>query len=425
MMRNASAFLALRYLKPKRSLLSVITFLSVLGPILGVAVLIIVLAVMAGFNRDIREKILGMQAHIQLRPHMGRPIADTDAALTALNDIGVRAAPVVDGPVLIQTSQRILAKYVKGIVPDLEKHVTDIHRSMVGGTFDIAEDEVLIGKELAFQCGLDIGDRFLIHSPEKLNRMVQFGEDGAMVESSSSEVYVPEEVTVAGVFSLGMFEYDSEIIVLHLDKADELFGLEWGVATSIQVCADDPFDLDPAVAKIREHPDLKALFPVTWQHSNKRLFGALQVEKNLMFFLLIFIMIVAAFGIAATLITVVIQKTREIGILKALGATPFTIMGIFVLKGSVVGVTGTILGVALGLAVVDRRNAIAGILATVTGTEIFPKDLYHLSQIPALVQTSDVLIITGSAMIICVLGALMPAIYAASLTPARALHNEV
>lgn len=425
MFRQASLYLAICYLKPRRSFISVITFLSVIGPILGVAVLIIVISVMAGFNRDIRDKILGMQAHIQLKNISRSPIVEPRLFIEKLRSWDIAAAPAVDGPVLIQGRNRVLAKYVKGIQPELERNVTDIEKCVVKGRYEIAEYEVLIGNELASQCNLHVGDRFLIHSPEKLNKMVKFDDDGQVVKSANSEVYTPEEVTVAGIFSLGMYEYDSEVIVVHLDKADELFGMDWGAATSIQLKTADPFHLDPVIERIRRDDTFSGLIPVTWISSNERLFGALQVEKNLMFFLLIFIMIVAAFGIAATLITIVIQKTKEIGILKALGATPFTILSIFVLQGVIVGVIGTTLGTALGLFVVENRNVVAELIARILGTEIFPKDLYHLSQIPALVQTSDIVTIVVSAISICILGTFIPALYAASLSPANALRNEL
>ncbi len=425
MIRNASLFLATRYLSPRRSFLSVITLLSILGPILGVAVLVVVISVMAGFNRDIEEKILGMQAHIQIKSSLGNTIADSQGVLDELDLMGVTASPVIEGPVLIQCSQRVLAKYVKGILPEREQNVTDIRSAIIRGRFEIGEDEALIGSELALQTGVDIGDTILIHSPDKLNKLVEFDKDGSIRSKAAPEVYVPEEVTITGIFSLGMYEYDSNILVLHLDKASELFGLGWDAATSIQLRTTDPFDLEPIVTAINSNQKFAGLIPITWQQSNKRLFGALKVEKNLMFFLLIFIMVVAAFGIAATLITVVIQKTREIGVLKALGATPIAILLIFVYQGMFVGVIGTALGTALGLTVVHYRDSVANVLAEIMGTEIFPKDLYHLSEIPAMVQVSDVVVIVVSALLICLIGTLVPALYASALTPAEALRNEM
>jgi lipoprotein-releasing system permease protein len=163
---------------------------------------------------------------------------------------------------------------------------------------------------------------------------------------------------------------------------------------------------------------------VTWQEANRQLFGALRVEKNLMFFLLTFIVIVAAFGIAGTLITVVVQKTREIGILKAVGMPGGTIARIFLLQGTIIGLIGTSLGTGLGLTIIHYRNQVAAVLAAVMGVEVFPKELYHLSQIPALVMASDVVLIVSAALVICIAGSLVPALYASALSPAAALQEE-
>ena len=425
MIRNASLFLALRYLKPKRSFVTVITFLSVLGPILGVSVLIVVISVMAGFNRDIRDKILGMQAHIQLRSRFNTTIDSATEIVDELKNHKITASPVVEGPILIQTKRRVRAKLAKGIDPNHEIFVTDIHDHITAGKFTVENNEVLIGNDLALQCNLHIGDSFLIHAPDKLTRMFTFAESGNIDEKSSSVVYMPEEVVVAGIFSLGVYEFDSSFVVMHFDTANDLFGLEWESATSVQIRTGDPFDLDPVVEFVSNNPIFSDLVPVTWQQSNQRLFGALKVEKNLMFFVLIFIMIVAAFGISATLITVVIEKTREIGVLKSLGATQMTILSIFVLQGTIVGAIGISVGTILGLVVIRFRNGIANIIGKIMGTEIFPKDLYHLSQIPALVQPLDVFNIILSALIICILGALIPALIAAAMSPADALRNEI
>ncbi len=425
MIRNASLFLAIRYLKPKRSFLSIITFLSILGPILGVAVLIVVISVMAGFNRDIRDKILGMQAHIQLKHAMEIPIENYEPIVNRLNAMSISCTPVIEGPILIQTRKQILAKFIKGILPQSGKNVSDLYRSVTQGKYNILEDEVIIGMDLALLCNLDIGDKILIHSPDKLNKMIEFDDDGAIQRKESQEIYTPEELTIAGFFSMGMYQYDSSILILHIEKASELFGLDWNTATSIHIRTDEPFNLSPVISQVKQDSTFNHLQPITWQQSNQRLFGALKVEKNLMFFLLIFIMIVAAFGITTTLITIVIQKTREIGVLKAIGAAPADILMIFILQGGFVGFIGTAAGTLLGLFIVDHRNFIAALLARITGEEIFPKDLYHLSQIPALVQPSDLLTIVISSLLICIIGALIPALYAANLTPVNALKNEL
>ena len=424
---TADIFLALRYLRPKRTFISVITLLSVLGPILGVALLIIVTSVMSGFDRDIRERILDMQAHIQVLPTgmhdvLGLPVFDTtEDIMKALNAAGAEGSPIIEGPILIQLRNQVEAKYVRGIVPETEKRVTGVFER-IEGKFNIAEGEALIGEELALQLGMGIGDQFLIHSPKQLAKSIHWDEKGRIQAREADEGYLPEEVTIAGIFSMGVYEYDASLVLVHIDQAADLFGLDWGSATSVHARVPDPFSMDSITNELRQQ--LPQARVVTWQEANQKLFGALRVEKNLMFFLLTFIVIVAAFGIAGTLITVAVQKTREIGILKAIGMSSGLVARVFMLQGTLIGMLGTAAGTGLGLTIIHYRNEVAAVLAKVMGVEIFPKELYHLSQIPALVTERDVLVIVGVSLVICMLASLVPALYAAALSPARALQEE-
>jgi lipoprotein-releasing system permease protein len=279
-----------------------------------------------------------------------------------------------------------------------------------------------VGEELAMELGLSIGDDLIVHSPAKLAQGVEWNEDGSIDSREMDTVYLPEEVRIAGVFSMGVYEYDANIVFLSIDQAADLFGLDWGSATSLHARVPDPFQMTGVTAELRQA--LPGYRVVTWQEANRQLFGALRVEKNLMFFLLFFIVIVAAFGIAGTLITVAVQKTREIGILKAVGMTSGMVARIFVLQGAIIGFLGTALGTGLGLLVIHYRNQMAEVLARIMGVEVFPKELYHLSQIPALVTPRDVVVIVVGAWLICVMASLMPAVYASLLSPAQALQEE-
>lgn len=425
----ADLFLALRYLRPKRTFVSVITLLSILGPVLGVALLVVVTAIMSGFDRDIRKRILDMQAHIQIfAPSVYTPgqvpvIADPDTLRQAVEALGAHAAPVIEGPVLVQVRDQVAAKYVKGIVPAYERQVCSLlNPEQVRGRADLQEGEALIGEEMALELGIGLGDHILIHSPQRLTENIDWGDDGKIVVRDPEEAYLPEEVTVAGIFSAGVYEFDAGVLFLGLDQAAELFGLPWGSATAVRVRAPDPFALQPLVdALSRQFSGYRLL---TWQDANQQLFGALRVEKNLMFFLLFFIVIVAAFGIAGTLITVVVQKTREIGILKAVGMPGGVIARIFLCQGAVIGLLGTASGTALGWLIVHYRNPIAAALGVLFGVEVFPKKLYHLSQIPAYLTRGDVLLIVGVSVALCIGGAVIPALFAAHLSPADALREE-
>jgi lipoprotein-releasing system permease protein len=345
--------------------------------------------------------------------------------LAALAAAGIPASPVVTGPVPIQIAGRDLldVKLVRGIDPVREPGVSDLKKKIIEGRFEIEESEVLISSQLQFQLGVGVGDTIILHAPAKLSRMVKLDEDGSGEVRSSQEVYVPEEVTIAGIFNLGMYRFDISTIIVHIEKADELFGLEWGAAHHVQLRTEDPFAMEAVQQQLEEIPELAGLRVLTWQEANQTLFGALAVEKNMMFFLLFFITVVAAFGIATTLITVVVQKTREIGVLKALGASPRSILAIFLLQGAIVGTLGTLGGTALGLTVIRYREAVRKMLESVFGLEVFPAQLYQLTGIPALVHPIDVVLVVLSALVICLLAALVPAGYAAQMAPAHALRS--
>ena len=425
MLLSTSLFLACRYLIPKRQFISyLIPFLAILGPILGVAILIVVISVMGGFSHNIREKIFGLQAHITCYSKSQPTIVNSEILVQRLREQRIAATPVVTGPVFVQTEKTLLPKIIRGILPETEETVSDISRSIIHGRYSIHEDEVIIGDKLACELGKSIGDKLIIHRTGELMKSVVVTEDGEVQVRGIDTAYLPEEVRIAGIFFMGMYDYDHQFIITHIDKARDIFAMELGTARSIQIKVQDPFNLKPVLDILQQDKTVQDLKPVTWQEANHSFFSALAIEKKLQFFILIFIVIVSAFSIAATLITMVIQKTEEIGILKALGASPMTILTVFLFQGSIVGCIGIGFGTILGLAIVYFRNKIANSLESIIGIEIFPAALYKLDQIPALVQISDILWIDIMTLFICVMGAIIPAIYAATLTPTRAFQGD-
>ncbi|MBU1693505.1 MAG: ABC transporter permease [Verrucomicrobia bacterium] len=403
-----SLYLALKYLKPKRTFLSVVTVISVLGVLLGVAVLIIVLSVMSGFDEMWREKILSFNAHITVG---GWEVIENEDALVArlLKIKGVSgAAPYVQGLVFVQHNDRIQTPLVRGIDPVQERTVSRIPEHMVEGTFDVEDDRVVIGRDLAGRLGVRPGDKLLVYSPQNF--------------TSRDEIYLPEELTVAGIFELGMWEFDVGFLITSLPRARDLYGLEQGVH-AIQVMTVDPYRADAVAARIEE-----ALGPgiqvTTWMEQNQQLFAALRVEKNMMFFLLIFITVVAAFGITNTLITITVQKTHEIGLLKALGFSSGSIMRVFIWQGWIDGLIGTMAGIGTGLLALRYRNDLLQLLNRRFGLELLPKELYHLSEIPAVISWTDIGLVALAVMVICTLAGVIPAWRAAQLDPVKALRYE-
>ncbi len=420
----ADILLALRYVRPKRTFVSVITLLSLLGPALGVAILIIVTSVMSGFDEDIRKGILSVQAHVYVAPEPGQEILpEPGPILEELAAAGVQGAPVIEGPVLIQVRNTTCVKMAKGIRPELEERVTSIGgNGRFRGRFQIREGEALVGSILAAELGLQLGDELLIHAPQRLTGNITWDENGNVQVKEPDEVYVPESARVAGIFSMGVYDFDSGLVFLHLDQAADLFGYDWGSATSVHGRVPDPFRMEALLEDLRTR--LPHCVVRSWQEANQLLFGALRVEKTLMVFLLTFIVVVASFGIAGTLITVAVQKTREIGVLKAMGMGRGLVARIFLLVGGMIGLGGTLFGVGLGLLVIAYRDAIAGVLSRAMGVDVFPPELYHLTRIPGKPTAPDVLLIVALSLAICVLASLVPALYASAMSPARALQEE-
>ena len=404
-----SLYLALKYLKPKRSFLSVITVLSVLGVLLGVAVLIIVIGVMSGFDEMWRDKILSFNAHVTVTSYDGY-IADPEDALKRIRVVpGVKgAAPFVQGLVFLQFRDRVYTPMVRGVDPALEQNVSRVPECIMEGAFAVEGDQAVVGSDLARHLGLRVGDRVLVYSPQQF--------------VNPDELHLPEQMTIAGIYEVGMWEFDMGYFITSLAKARDLYRLDDGVH-GLQVMVDDPYRPHRAAAALREA--LGENFIVqTWMDQNRQLFAALRVEKNMMFFLLIFITIVAAFGITNTLITVAVQKTREIGLLKALGFTSASVARVFFWQSFIQGILGTSLGVTTGLLVLRYRNDLLRLLSQEFHLELFPKELYHLSEIPAVVYASDLALIALTALVICTLAAVVPALRAARLDPVTALRYE-
>ncbi|MBR4372493.1 MAG: ABC transporter permease [Victivallales bacterium] len=427
----------MRYLRPKRTFVSFITLLSILGPTLGVAILLIVNSIMAGFGKDIQENIMSWQAHLHVFPNMKSTMDNPEKIIEILEKHGVKASPLIQDSALIQvkastlsgeSEQIIQPKVVYGIDPAREGEVTGIKGAMIYGKFDIEEGEALVGDRLANAVGLRIGSSFLIHSPARLTQNVKWDKDGQVHVGQPDEVYLPEEVKVVGIFSMGFAEFDENVIFVRRDQAADLFGYDWGTATSVQGKVPDPMQMDKLMqelnSSINEPNRLRRFKIVTWKERNQMLFSTLQVEKKLMAFLMTFILLVASFSIAATLITVVVQKTREIGTLKAVGVSSWTVARIFMFQGAAIGVFGTTFGITLGLLVIHYRNAIAAILSKIMGHDVFPPELYHLNHLPALWTASDLVTVSILSMTVCILAALIPAIFASALPPAKSLQDD-
>jgi lipoprotein-releasing system permease protein len=421
---SASFFLAARYLKPKRAFLSVITLISVLGVTLGITVLILVIAVMTGFQHELQRKVIGFEPHIVITQDgmLGSWQAIAKKVIGAAEIQAV--APFIQGPVIVEFNHRRLTPIMRGIDPEKEAHLKNFIQE---GSFDLHGDNALIGSEMASSLGLQVGDRIIVYSSHNINQILEeLDRIKGKKERADLEVLkqliLPTELTVTGIFETGHYHYDSEFLIVPLHIGQELYGL----GDDIHGIALWTRDADRAglVQQVLRRELPESFSVTTWMDANKQLFDAIAMERHVMFFLLMFIVLVAAFGIMNTLITVTVQKTREIGILKALGARTAQIVGIFLIQGMVVGIIGVITGLALGMTLIRWRNEVSDLLSSILGVDIFPRSIYQFSQIPAEVVPSDVALICISAFLICSVAALIPAWLAASLDPVKALRCE-
>jgi lipoprotein-releasing system permease protein len=425
--RRFSLFLALRYLKPKRTFLSIITLISILGVTLGVMVLILVISVMTGFERELTRKVVGFDAHLVVSNAGVMEDWPEVMKMVSANKEVTAVAPFVQGPVLVEFQDRRMAPKIRGIDPELEGKVTNIRDFIIVGALDLDGDKVVLGSELARTLTANVGDKINIFSPGNIDQILQeldrVEKEGDKTSATAlKQMILPMELTVSGIFESGRYLYDSEFLLVPLHIGQEIYNLGGG-AHGLAVKTRDPFLADQVKNELNATltpPNLA----LTWIDLNKQLFEAIRMERNVMFFLLLFIILVAAFGIMNTLITVTVQKTREIGIMKALGARTIQIIGVFMAQGIVVGIFGTLTGLVTGIVLVQYRNQVSDWLATTLGVEVFPRSVYQFSEIPAEVVPNDVIIICVSAFVICSFAALIPAWFAARLDPVRALRYE-
>lgn len=420
-------FIAWKHLTRRKGsgFISLITAISILGVGVGVMALIVVLAVMSGFDRELKEKIVGMNPHIYVENAGGIDNPDeVVGAIRAMNIPGVRTvARVVQGQAMIRSQVNAIGVVVKGVDSE-NRELEDLKKYVHSGTFDFSKTvlpkmdplpAVVIGRELAQILRVSPGDVVYLISPflEKATP----GAPGTVPRKAESMPFV-----VRGVFSMGMNDFDTQLALIEVADAKRLYHLGSKVS-GISIRLSDVDLADKVKREIQSRLGMP-FFARSWMDLNYNFFSALKIEKAVMSILLFLIVLVAAFNIVSTLIMVVMEKTRDIGILKALGATGWNIRKIFLLEGITVGFLGVILGGISGVLIAARINSIADFVEKTTGLSVFPSDIYYFSQIPTEIKTTDVAMIIGFALLASIFAGLYPAGKAAGLDPVEALRYE-
>ena len=405
--------MAMRYLRARRQegFISVIAWFSLIGIALGVATLIIVMAVMNGFRQELLTRILGLNGHLSVYGSSYEltgydPLAEKTRKVAGV----VAVTPIIEGQVMATARGAAKGAVVRGIRPrDLARRALVADNIHSGSLAEFKDDRVLIGARLASRLGLSVGDKITMISPK--GNVTAFGTVPRM-----------RAYRLAGTFDVGMYEYDSSFIFMPLKAAQVYFRLP-GAVTNLEVFIDDPDRARQIGRDIMAATGGKGRIH-DWQQANSSFFNAIQVERNVMFLILTLIIVVAAFNIISSMIMLVKDKGKDIAILRTMGATRGTIMRIFFLSGASVGIIGTIAGFALGLAFAANIEIIRQWIQGLTGGELFAAEIYFLSQLPAVVDPKEVVVVVLMGLGLSFLATLYPSWRAARLDPAEALRYE-
>jgi len=415
--RPFSAFewmLSLRYLRARRKegFISVIAGFSFLGILLGVATLIIVMAVMNGFRKELLEKILGLNGHLLIQP-LDSPLTDWEQVASRVAGVGgVRlAAPIVEGQALASSPFNASGVLVRGIrgadLAQLPSIANNIRQGTIDG-FDAGQG-LVIGKRLADQLSAHVGDSVTLVAPR--------GAVTAMGTTPRIKTY-----KIAAVFEIGMSEYDAAFVFMPMPEAQAYFNRANDV-TAIEVYTNDPDGIDALRSRISEAAG-RPIFMIDWRQRNATFFSALQVERNVMFLILMLIVLVAALNIVSGLIMLVKDKSGDIAILRTMGATQGAVMRVFLITGASIGVIGTLTGFLVGTLVCLNVESIRQFLSWLTNTELFSPELYFLSRLPAEIDFGETSAVVIMALTLSFLATLYPSWRAARLDPVEALRYE-
>ena len=409
-------FIGLRYTRAKRRnhFISFISLISLLGITLGMTALITVMSVMNGFQKEVRTRILGVASHVQVSGIDGTLTNWPQVAHETTNHPQVEsAAPYVGAQGMVSVGQVVRGVMVRGILPSLEDKVADLDRMMVSGRLDAlvpGEFGIVVGTELARTLGVSRGDKIVLISPQGqvtpagiLPRLKQF--------------------TVTGIFEAGHFEYDSSLVLIHIVDAQKLYRMENDQVSGVRLKLHDLF-LAPQV--VRELAPLisQDTHITDWTRQHANYFRAIQIEKRMLSLILALIIAVAAFNIVSTLVMAVTDKQPDIAILRTLGASPRSIMKIFIVQGTLIGVFGTLLGVVGGVLLAYNVSDVIALVERLFSVQFLSREVYYISEIPSDPQMADIVTVATVSFLLTLLATIYPSYRASKVNPAAALRYE-
>ena len=407
--------IGLRYTRAKRRnhFISFISLISMLGIALGVTALIVVLSVMNGFQTELRSRILAVVSHVQISGANGEIAGWEEVARDSAKLPEVRgAAPYVQAQGMLSFGQSVRGAMVRGILPDYEDKVVDFRSHMKEGSIDsLVPDSfnIVLGSELARALGVFVGDKVTVIAPQG-------------VVTPAGVVPRLKSFTVSGLFEVGMFEYDSGLALIRMEDAQRLYRMGDRVS-GVRLKLDDLFKAPFVVRELANSLDTPAYIS-DWTRSHANFFRAVQIEKNMMFIILSLIVAVAAFNIVSTLVMAVTDKQADIAILRTLGASPGSIMAIFMVQGALIGFIGLGLGIVGGVSLALNIDVVVPFIERMLGTQFMSKEVYYISNLPSELQWNDVTTITGVSFVLSLVATIYPSWRASRVNPAEALRYE-
>lgn len=409
----------LRYTRSRRGarrgnrFISFISAVSMLGTALGVAALIVVLSVMNGFQEELRSRILGVAAHVQVTApdgalHAWQRVADQAAQHPQV----LAAAPYVQEQGMLSFDHAVRGTMVRGVLPAAEESVADFARYMKAGSLDALQAGrfgIVLGRDLALSMRVHLGDKVTLIAPQGL-------------VTPAAVLPRVRQFEVVGIFEAGMYEYDSALALIHLRDAQALYRLDEAVS-GVRLKLGDLFAAPRVARELAGYID-ESMVAIDWTRNHANFFRAVALEKTMMTIILFLIVAVAAFNIVSTLVMAVQEKQADIAILRTLGASPGSIMAVFVLQGAVIGLVGLVGGVVAGLLLANNLDVVIPFLEKVTGATLWNKEIYYISELPSKVLASDVTTIVSVSFLLTLIATLYPSWRASRVNPAEALRYE-